>query len=129
MKYRGKRTDNGEWVYGYYYYSARYSAHFIKISEEYENGDFVEYDVEVIPETVGAFIGKSDETGKDMYVGDIIEDIIGKFRSQIYEYEGRYVGGPTKRIISDTPHTRRKKVIGNIFDNLELMDGDKVKVY
>lgn len=67
--FRGKRTDSKEWVYGFYYYSTRYGTHNIKVSLEDENS-FVEYDVEVIPETVGQFTGLTDKNGDKIFEGD-----------------------------------------------------------
>lgn len=123
-KYRGKTWD-GKWVYGLPVYL---------IQENYDNNDIdgisTSFDIneDVNPETVGQFTGILDDNNVEIYEGDIIEDVIGKFKTQVYFYKGRFVAGPSKMIISDSPSTsRRKVVVGNIYDNPELMDGDKVK--
>jgi uncharacterized phage protein (TIGR01671 family) len=70
---RGKRVDNGEWVFGFYYYSVRYKADFIKVS--LEDGDaFIEYDIEVFPESVGQFTGFYTRDRKTIFEGDIMRE-------------------------------------------------------
>lgn len=66
--YRGKRKDNGEWVYGWYikYNLLDYILpviHSIEIK-------FVDCFVEVHPSTVGQSTGLCDKTGKDSYYRD-----------------------------------------------------------
>ena len=82
-KYRGKRKDNREWVYGYYLVIDGY--HLIvqpdaKISFNGiygERGSFGEistsgdkWPCEIIPETVGEHIRRKDKNGKMIYEGD-----------------------------------------------------------
>lgn len=75
--FRGKRVDNGEWVYGYYYES-KISGCFIlvpKIKVRKKDGVVIgdSFDVfEVIPETVGQFTGLCDKNGDKIFTGDII---------------------------------------------------------
>ena len=66
--YRGKRKDNGEWVYGWYALEPNISDVILTESEEI-HGLLIE--VEVIPETVGQATGLHDKK-KECYAGDVV---------------------------------------------------------
>ena len=83
--FRGKRVDNGEWVYGYLVAdTADCSLKKIgKCSCEhngtdaaiyYWNDDLHEYDsANVIYKTVGEYVGMTDKNGTKIFEGDIVQ--------------------------------------------------------
>lgn len=132
--FRGKRTDNGEWAEGSYCADA--------IEQLYGIGSGVDgfirrfnpderrtYMFEVERETVGQYTGLTDKNGRKIFEGDIVER---GGRIWLVEYSNKYgqfmMTTYTEKGISwsrsfDLIPPDWCEVIGNIYDNPELLEG------
>ena len=150
IKFRGKRKDNGKWIYGFLmnmYKDRLFIGIWHNIGGEATIKDelFFSYP-EVIPETVGQYTGLKDKNGKEIYEGDVVvQDCYLWFDEGKPNYRGTvemiyqqwqvvaHCVNPDKQGISDGINESLNfngfednektnwEVIGNIFENPELL--------
>ena len=133
--FRGKRTDNGEWIKGYLLGDEITGQYFIhasgnSVNESPKVGEegvlhFLAF--EVIPETVGQWTGLKDKNGKQIFEGDIIKGA-WKTRLKVYfddvclQFRVRKIESAVSRSIDYYCGRDGYEIIGNIHDNPELME-------
>ena len=122
--FRGKRKDNGEWVYGLLYktYSTFYRNYLWTIQHlnKFEI-PIAEYDV--IPETIGQYTGLIDDKGNKVFEGDILNCITSDFdgSDKFVRYKVRSM--TNFEAMGFLEFCNEIEVVGNIHDNTDLLGG------
>ena len=126
--FRGKRTDNGEWVYEDLWCNP-YGKKVVCITSPI-NAQGTTGGHEVDPETVGQFIGLYDKNSKKIFEGDIIKgkvhEINGyRVRRGVVKYYGV---GFIMNLEPNSWYDQKNisfdcEVIGNIYDTPEMLEG------
>ena len=123
--FRGKRTDNGEWVEGNLFIPDSDS----RPTQILMGTDIVRISYEIDPETVGQYTGLTNKDGKKLFEGDIIQyrntngNIINPLEVIIFKENG-WRAKPTKSDITyelTTNSAKHYNIVGNIYDNVELI--------
>ena len=138
IKFRGKRLNDGEWIYGYL------------ADEDYINNinEIAQPSEEVARDTVGQYTGLKDGKGKEIYEGDVVntyvcftnedEEVLQFWRvgeiafanggfalTNCTNYDNQALTiksdmQPSKKTRNSFP-AYRSEIIGNIHDNPELI--------
>lgn len=130
IKFRGKRIDNGEWVYGdlienqgrFFIYHATSETTLIGHNDR----DITVIATAVDNNTVGQFTGLKDKHGKEIYEGDVLKENTTKSK---YIIEWRADTAAFVMVSSKTDQwydmmfAKHIEIIGNIHDNPELLKG------
>lgn len=110
-----RNPENG-WVEGYYF-------------QDLTQGKMRHYifeppcSWEVIPETVGQFTGLLDKNGKEIYEGDVVifDNHLQGISQVVYDYAGFDVVSNNYRTTLRPMMNNHMRVVGNIYDNPELL--------
>lgn len=122
IKFRGKRVDNSEWVYGYYVFRPD-GNHFI-YWKPFEDASQNTYH-KVIPETLGQFTGLTDKNVKEIFEGDFCKDTDGRilevgWSDKFSSFVLMNKKWAFKHWFGESCDPEEVEVIGNIHDNPEL---------
>lgn len=119
IKFRGKRVNNGEWVYGYYLVAA---------GMPFISAFGIREPILVDPDTVGQYTGLKDKNGNEIWEGDVCRAIANTrvpldpfaviWNNEYAQWFWKDLKGEDEfwKSIAE-----RSEVIGNIHDNPELL--------
>ena len=141
--FRGKRICDDEWIEGYFgrYYNGESDVACISIPS---NGFFGLSSYDVDPETVGQYTGLNDKNGNKIFEGDILSiaqkgDSVGRYFDPPIKYPANVVVKWDLCVWMWEVILQEKfylhfpdawchyecEIIGNIYDNPELIGGDE----
>ena len=140
ITFRGKRIDDGKWVYGHYVH--QYGANMIYLPNGVDCECGFDY-YYIDPHTLGQYTGLTDKNGKKIFEGDIVKAVIhrcyGSFQpirkeTCIIGYDNLGMLGLKDKedVWNDFMHELSLsgsvedfsfEVIGNIHDHPELLKG------
>lgn len=125
--FRGKRVDNGEWIVGGLLQDDDGKTYIVGYEHRGGIDGMIDAELilwEVIPETVGQYVELPDKNGEKIFEGDIVRDTEDFDVGKIFfdTYTAMFVIG-FETTIADFNDVYSLEVIGNIYDNPELVGG------
>jgi hypothetical protein len=119
IKFRGKTVDNGIWVYGTGITDFLNIYKGAKPNSKWLWSNYYQW-IEVIPESVGQFIGQQDVNRVDIYEGDIVihTSFINDKQTVVFKKGGFFV----QDMLLSSYHPSNIEVVGNIYQNPKLLE-------
>lgn len=144
IKFRGKRKDNGEWIYGSLfncpnstcpnlsYYIIPDNCAQCNLCDDSMQGFKSKGVLEVVPESIGQFTGLKDKNGKEIYESDIIKYTVNSFKgeAEVIFDTGCFCLKYKQMLDIDYPCLALAdegsfEIIGNVWQNPELAETKK----
>lgn len=122
IKFRGKSILTDEWFYGDLVHSAdkKRTAILVNDKDSYD-------ECEVVPETIGQFTSLYDCDGKEIFEGDILD--FNELTVEVRFVRGMFAflvnGDLDEELCGDCRTDLFAKVIGNVYENPDIMKGCK----
>lgn len=129
IEFRGKQTDNGEWVYGVPTKDGR--GEMVMVENIFECEEYNRRGANCLyvdENTVGQCIGLKDRNGINIFEGDIVKRVwLGKMCIYQIDYENglaSFIGRAGMKFTTFDYDSEEFEVIGNIYDSPELLGGE-----
>ena len=144
--FRGKCIESRLWVYGFFQKSHASNCYIfhptpppLSLASDFGR-DLHGRNFEVIPKTVGQYIGLQDNNGDDIYAGDICRHRYVPFKEfldvntchvkfetygMLARFAFRNINGVNREISSSLVESRCVEIIGNETDTPELLEKKK----
>lgn len=142
--FRGKRVDNGEWVYGDYRLQNDEDNERVNYMKTYITPRNLSNRYEIIHETVGQYTGLIDKNGVKIFEGDKCCFSVFDYNDCDEQYTGVVVWSGSRYMLWNTSNNEyygndggfdldwvvcqddEFEVIGNVHDNRELLKQDRL---
>ena len=123
--FRAKRIDNGEWLEGGYSYCKKDDTHYITNMGK-DHISHIGFHQPIDPDTICQFTGLTDKNGNKIWENDVVkmtyrENYFENGVVRYYEQDVRYRFCVESGQFS-FDNTDTIEVLGNIFDNPELLE-------